>query len=63
VRASGRSLQEVLRDEAGIPAEARAVLDGAFDLGPATGAAAAWTERARVDIERVRAELKAQPEP
>ena len=46
VRGSDRPLQNVLRDDPAVPAEARARLDAAFDLRPAVDAAALWTDRA-----------------
>ena len=50
VRGSGRPLQNVLRDDPAVPAEARFRLDAAFDLQPAVAAAALWTDRALAAI-------------
>ena len=62
-RASGRPLAEVLASSPAVPHDAGAALQAAFDLAPAVTAAAAWTDRALAEAERVRAELIAQPDP
>jgi 3-carboxy-cis,cis-muconate cycloisomerase len=58
VRASGASLQQVLRSDpdfaADVPGDA---LAAAFDMTPAINAAGAWVDRAAAEIEKVRARL------
>ena len=61
VRASGRPLAETLRDDPEVPRDAAPALAGAFDLAPAVAAAAAWTDRALVEAERIRATLIVNP--
>jgi 3-carboxy-cis,cis-muconate cycloisomerase len=54
VRASGRPLDEILRDDPAIPPKARSGLDRAFVLQPAIDAAALWTDRALAAVKRMR---------
>jgi 3-carboxy-cis,cis-muconate cycloisomerase len=54
VRATGRPLDEILRDDPAIPPKARSRLDRAFDLQSAVDAAALWTDRALAAIARMR---------
>jgi 3-carboxy-cis,cis-muconate cycloisomerase len=51
VRSGGRSLHDVLRERSAV------ALDDAFDLTPAVGAAALWTDRALEHVREVRARL------
>jgi 3-carboxy-cis,cis-muconate cycloisomerase len=51
VRSGGRSLQAVLHERSAV------ALDDAFDLTPAVGAAALWTDRALEHVREVRARL------
>jgi 3-carboxy-cis,cis-muconate cycloisomerase len=56
VRASGKSLQDVLRADPDLSREDKA-LAAAFDLKPSTEAAGRWVDRALVEIGRVRERL------
>jgi 3-carboxy-cis,cis-muconate cycloisomerase len=51
VRSGGRSLQAVLHERSAV------ALDDAFDLTPAVGAAALWTDRSLGHVREVRARL------
>jgi 3-carboxy-cis,cis-muconate cycloisomerase len=59
VRATGRSLREILGARAGLDPEA---LDAAFDLGPAVAAAAAAADRALAEVAQVRSLLASDQE-
>jgi 3-carboxy-cis,cis-muconate cycloisomerase len=53
VRESGRSLQDVLAAEASLAEEQQREIAAAFDLAPATAAAAAFADRAIADAKRI----------
>ncbi len=59
VRTSGLSLAEVLRTDPELSRDAPAdVVAPAFDLSPATDAAAVWVDRALAEIDRIRERLR-----
>ena len=53
VRETGRPLQEVLTEDPALAEELRRDVAAAFDLAPATAAAAAFADRAIADAKRI----------
>jgi 3-carboxy-cis,cis-muconate cycloisomerase len=58
VRTSGRTLRDILQEDASLTSRRREIAD-AFDLGAAVEAAARWVDRGIADAERVAARLDA----